>query len=124
MAGVAGTIQNSLTKVRYSTFIKSLTLTRILRMSRSLKKGPYTDAKLQIKATKAKAAGPGAPVKTWSRASTIIPDFVGLKFGVHNGRKFIDVLVTEEMVGHRLGEFSPTTMFKAHGGKAAKVARK
>lgn len=93
-------------------------------MSRSLKKGAFTDPKLLLKAAKAKAANSKEPIKTWSRSSTIIPDFVGLKFGVHNGRKFIDVLVTEDTVGHRLGEFSATTIFKAHGGKAAKAVRK
>jgi small subunit ribosomal protein S19 len=93
-------------------------------MSRSLKKGPYCDPKLQLKAQKAKASGSNDPIKTWSRASTILPEFVGLKFDVHNGRKFVTVLVTEDMVGHRLGEFSPTTIFKSHGGKAAKAGKK
>ncbi len=93
-------------------------------MSRSLKKGPYIDLKLQAKATAMKASDKNDVIQTWSRPSTILPEFVGLKFGVHNGRKFIEVLVTEDMVGHRLGEFSPTTFFKAHGGKAAKVVRK
>jgi small subunit ribosomal protein S19 len=89
-------------------------------MSRSLKKGPFCDPKLAAKAAKAKQTGDTSPIRTWSRASTILTEFVGLKFAVHNGRKFIEVLVTEEMVGHRLGEFSPTTPFKAHGGKKAK----
>jgi len=93
-------------------------------MSRSLKKGPFCDVKLQAKAVAYKAASSSTPIKTWSRASTIIPDFVGIKFAVHNGRKFIDVVATEEMVGHKLGEFSPTTMFKSHGGKMAKVVKK
>jgi len=64
--------------------------------------------------------GSQTPIKTWSRASTILPEFVGLTFAVHNGRKFIDVFITEDMVGHKLGEFSPTTIFKGHGGKKAK----
>ncbi len=89
-------------------------------MSRSLKKGPFCDAKLLKKAQQAKAVGSKAPIKTWSRASTILPEFVGLTFAVHNGRKFIEVFVTEDMVGHKLGEFSPTTIFKGHGGKKAK----
>jgi small subunit ribosomal protein S19 len=88
-------------------------------MSRSTKKGPFCDLKLMKKAQATKTAGTGT-IKTWSRSSTILPDFVGLKFAVHNGRKFIDVLVTEDMVGHKLGEFSPTTYFKGHGGKKAK----
>jgi small subunit ribosomal protein S19 len=93
-------------------------------MSRSLKKGPYCDPKLIVKVQKTKAANSSDPIKTWSRASTILPDFVGIKFAVHNGRKHVDVLVTEEMVGHKLGEFVPSTTFKGHGGKAAKAARK
>lgn len=93
-------------------------------MSRSLKKGPFCDPKLFGKATAGKAAGSKTPIKTWSRASTIMPEFVGTTFSVHNGKKFIDVFCTEEMVGHRLGEFAPTTYFKGHGGKAAKAMKK
>ena len=89
-------------------------------MARSLKKGPFTFPKLIKKAQKAKESGDKTPIKTWSRASTILPEFVGLIFAVHNGRKFIEVFVTEDMVGHKLGEFSPTTIFKGHGGKKAK----
>lgn len=92
-------------------------------MSRSLKKPPFVDPKLATKAATAKASGSTDPIKTWSRASTIIPEWVGIKFGVHNGRKHLEVLITEEMVGHRLGEFSPTTVFKSHGGKLAKTAK-
>jgi small subunit ribosomal protein S19 len=88
-------------------------------MSRSLKKGPFCDIKLKSKATGAKASNSQTAIKTWSRASTILPEFVGIRFAVHNGKNFIDVFVTEEMVGHRLGEFSPSTKFKAHGGKLA-----
>jgi small subunit ribosomal protein S19 len=89
-------------------------------MSRSLKKGPYCDLKLISKVTKLKASGNKTTLKTWYRSSTILPDFVGVTFGVHNGKKFVDVFVTEDMVGHKLGEFSPTTIFKGHGGKKAK----
>ena len=88
-------------------------------MSRSLKKGPFVDPKLLIKVSKAKA-GSGIAIKTWSRASEISPEMVGHLFGVHNGRAFIEVRVTEEMVGHRLGEFSPTRKFTRHGGKMQK----
>jgi small subunit ribosomal protein S19 len=86
-------------------------------MSRSLKKGPYVDPKLLIKVAK---AGPDTVIKTWSRASEIAPEMVGKVFGVHNGKIFIEVRVTEEMVGHRLGEFSPTRKFTRHGGKMQK----
>lgn len=89
-------------------------------MARSLKKGPFCDPKLLDKVTKAKASSSTSPIKTWSRASTILPVMVGVKFGVHNGKQHVEVLVTEEMVGHRLGEFSPSTRFKSHGGKLAK----
>ncbi len=89
-------------------------------MSRSLKKGPYVDEKLQKKVAAARATGDKKPIKTWARASTITPEMVGLKFQVHNGRHFLDVFVDENMVGHKLGEFSPTRTFRAHGGKMAK----
>lgn len=89
-------------------------------MSRSLKKGPFIDPKLQKKVTKAKAAGDNKPIKTWARASTITPEMVGMRFGVHNGRHHIEVYVEENMVGHKLGEFSPTRKFIKHGGKMAK----
>lgn len=88
-------------------------------MSRSLKKGPYVLPKLLEKIQKAKAAGVTSIEKTWSRSSTIIPEMIGFTIGVHNGKKFIEVFVTEEMIGHKLGEFSPTTFFKGHGGKNA-----
>ncbi len=90
-------------------------------MSRSLKKGPYIDAKLIKKVEALDASGQKKPVKTWSRQSVISPDFVGHTFAVHNGKQFIPVFVTEQMVGHRLGEFSPTRKFKGHGGKLAKA---
>ncbi len=90
-------------------------------MSRSLKKGPFTDPKLLAKVAK---AGPGSKtvIKTWSRASTITPEMVGMTFGVHNGKQHIPVHVVENMVGHKLGEFSPTRKFTRHGGKLAKTA--
>lgn len=88
-------------------------------MSRSLKKGPYVDAKLLKKVSKTKPES-GAVIKTWSRASEIAPEMVGYTFGVHNGKTFVAVRVTEEMVGHRLGEFSPTRKFVRHGGKIQK----
>lgn len=88
-------------------------------MSRSLKKGPFIDPKL---AKKVAAIGneDRSIIKTWSRASTIAPDFVGKTFAVHNGRVHVPVFVTENMVGHKLGEFSPTRKFRSHGGKLAK----
>ena len=88
-------------------------------MSRSLKKGPFIDPKL---ATKVAALGPEdrTIINTWARASTIAPDFVGKTFAVHNGKVHVPVFVTENMVGHKLGEFSPTRKFKSHGGKLAK----
>jgi len=89
-------------------------------MSRSLKKGPYIDPRLLEKISKAKASGKKAPIKTWSRACTISPEMVGLNFSVHNGKDFLNVFVEENMVGHRLGEFSPTRKFIRHGGKMAK----
>lgn len=88
-------------------------------MSRSLKKGPYVDLKLMKKVQDKKPSETGV-IKTWARASQIPPEFVGFTFGVHNGKQHIDVLVSEEMVGHRLGEFSPTKKFVRHGGKMQK----
>jgi small subunit ribosomal protein S19 len=88
-------------------------------MSRSLKKGPYVDERLLKKAGKLKA-GDKTVIKTWSRACTIVPEFIGFTFGVHNGRIHIPVLVTEDMVGHKLGEFSHTRKFVRHGGKMQK----
>jgi len=85
-------------------------------MARSLKKGPYVDEKL-LKKIKNLKSGAKEIIKTWARSCTITPEMVGFTFGVHNGREFIPVKVTEEMVGHRLGEFSPTTKFIRHGGK-------
>ena len=86
-------------------------------MSRSLKKGPYVDEKLFHKVEKLNAENRHAPIKTWARACTIVPEFVGHTFQVHNGRHFTDVFVTEDMVGHKLGEFSLTRMFRGHTNK-------
>ncbi|MBF0134734.1 MAG: 30S ribosomal protein S19 [Magnetococcus sp. DMHC-1] len=86
-------------------------------MGRSIKKGPFFDAFLLKKVEKLRGDGRKELIKTWSRRSTIIPEFVGYTFGVHNGRKFIPVLVTENMVGHKLGEFSPTRTYHGHGGE-------
>jgi small subunit ribosomal protein S19 len=84
-------------------------------MARSLKKGLYIDAKLSLKAKKAKEAGDRTPIKTWSRDAVISPEFVGLTFAVHNGRTHLSVFITEAMIGHRLGEFAPTRTFRTHG---------
>jgi small subunit ribosomal protein S19 len=93
-------------------------------MSRSLKKGPYIDPKVVAKVAKAKSAGVREPIKTWSRRSTIAPDFVNMSFLVHNGRTFIKVFVTEDMVGHKLGEFAPTRSFRGHPGNRTEDAAK
>lgn len=91
-------------------------------MSRSLKKGPFVDDHLLKKATQAQETGSRSIIKTWSRRSTILPEFVGLTFAVHNGKKFIPVFVTEDTVGHKLGEFSLTRTFFGHAGdKKTKV---
>jgi small subunit ribosomal protein S19 len=86
-------------------------------MSRSRKKGPYVDFKLYRKVQKQDEAGLKEPMKTWARACTIVPEFVGHTFMVHNGRQHLKVFVTEDMVGHRLGEFALTRTFRGHGGK-------
>lgn len=91
---------------------------------RSSKKGPYVDPKLLIKINRQKEAGKKEPIKTWSRASQIAPEFVGYTFQVHNGKKFIDVFINEAMVGHRLGEFSPTRTFHGHGRMVKRLATK
>lgn len=90
-------------------------------MSRSSKKGPFVDFKVFKKVQAALASGSKEPIKTWARACTIVPEFVGLTFMVHNGKLHLKVFVTEDMVGHRLGEFAPTRTFKGHGGKAKKA---
>ncbi len=89
-------------------------------MARSLKKGPYIDAKLMKKVEAMNASGGKKVIKTWARNSDIPPEFVGHTFGVYNGKQFIPVFVSENMVGHKLGEFSPTRSFRGHGGKLAK----
>jgi small subunit ribosomal protein S19 len=89
-------------------------------MSRSIKKGPFIDYKLEKKIVAMNESGKKSVIKSWARASIISPDFVGHTIALHNGNKFIPVFVTENMVGHKLGEFAPTRMFKAHGGKKKK----
>ena len=86
-------------------------------MGRSLKKGPFVDEKLYSKVMKQQESGENDPIKTWARRSTIVPEFVGHTFQVHNGRTFLDVFVTEDMVGHKLGEFSMTRTFRGHTNK-------
>jgi small subunit ribosomal protein S19 len=93
-------------------------------MSRSIKKGPYIDEKLMKKVMKQKADNNRVDIKTWARACQIPPEFVGHTFLVHNGKHFIKVLVSENMVGHRLGEFSPTRMFRGHGKVVAREISK
>ena len=86
-------------------------------MGRSLKKGPFVDRKLVLKVQKLDETGQKQPLRTWARACTVVPEFVGHTFMVHNGKQHAKVFVTEEMVGHRLGEFAPTRTFRGHGGK-------
>jgi small subunit ribosomal protein S19 len=94
-------------------------------VARSLKKGPYVQDSLEAKVLKAREAQDRRVIKTWSRRSTITPDFIGLTLAVHNGKKFIPVYVTENMVGHKLGEFSPTRQFGGHAGdRKTKVSKK
>jgi small subunit ribosomal protein S19 len=94
-------------------------------MARSVKKGPFVDRHLEKKVEEIRGGGSRPPaIKTWSRRSTITPDFVGLTFAVHNGKRHIPVYVTENMVGHRLGEFSPTRTFKGHAGTKAEKSSK
>ena len=93
-------------------------------MSRSLKKGPYVEDSLLRKVRKMQAAGKKQPIKTWSRRSMVLPDFVGLTFAIHNGKQHLPIFITENMVGHRLGEFAPTRTFKAHGGTVKKEEKR
>ena len=93
-------------------------------MSRSVWKGPYFDITLHKKVRKSKEENSKSPIKTWSRRSTIIPDFVGVTLSVYNGKSFIPVFITEDMVGHKLGEFSPTRVFKGHSGDKKAVQGK
>lgn len=88
-------------------------------MARSLKKGPFIDRSVLKKVDAARASGKKEIIKTWSRRSTILPHMVGLTLGVHNGKNFIPVLITDNMIGHKLGEFAPTRTFRAHGGDKA-----
>ncbi len=92
-------------------------------MSRSLKKGPFIDWKLEKKLLALQASGKKTVIKTWSRRSMVSPDFVGLTVAVHNGNKFIPVYVTENMVGHKFGEFAPTRTFRAHSGNRDKATK-
>ena len=89
-------------------------------MSRSAKKGPFVDPNVWEKVQRLDSSGKKDPIKTWARACTIVPEFVGHVFMVHNGKQHIKVYVTEEMVGHKLGEFAPTRTFRGHGGKGGK----
>jgi small subunit ribosomal protein S19 len=89
-------------------------------MGRSLKKGPYVDPKLYAKVERLDSTGSKEAIKTWARRCTIVPEFVGHTFMVHNGKQHLKVFVTEDMVGHKLGEFSPTRTFRGHGGKGGK----
>ena len=89
-------------------------------MSRSLKKGPYVDPKLYGKVERQNEEGIKEPIRTWARSCTIVPEFVGHTFMVHNGKNHLKVFVTEDMVGHKLGEFSPTRNFRGHGGRGKK----
>ena len=91
-------------------------------MSRSLKKGPYVDERLLAKVERQANTGHREPLKTWARDCTIVPDFVGHTFMVHNGRQFTKLFVTEDMVGHKLGEFAPTRVFRGHSGRGSKAA--
>jgi small subunit ribosomal protein S19 len=91
---------------------------------RSVKKGPYVDEKLLKKVGLIVESGGKKAIKTWSRRSTVMPEFIGYTFSVHNGRKFIPVYITENMVGHKLGEFSPTRTFRSHAGSEKKAVKK
>lgn len=91
-------------------------------MGRSLKKGPYVVDRLLEKVARAESSGNRDPIKTWARACTVVPEFIGKHFAIHNGRNFVKLYVTEDMVGHKFGEFAPTRTFRGHGGKASKSA--
>ena len=93
-------------------------------MARSIKKGPYIEESLHEKVTRAQASGDKGVIKTWSRRSTVTPELIGFTFAVHNGKKFIPVFVTENMVGHKLGEFAPTRTFYSHSGDRKAKLRK
>ncbi|MBI3821192.1 MAG: 30S ribosomal protein S19 [Planctomycetes bacterium] len=91
-------------------------------MGRSVKEGPYVNERLLAKVEKQQRTGSREPIKTWARDCTVVPDFIGHTFMVHNGKNFMKLFVTEDMVGHKLGEFAPTRMFKGHSGGRAKAA--
>ena len=93
-------------------------------MGRSIKKGPFIDVKLMKKVDKVNNQGQKEVIKTWSRASTVLPEMIGLTIAVHDGRRHVPIFITENMVGHKLGEFAPTRTFRGHTGKSAKVAGK
>jgi small subunit ribosomal protein S19 len=93
-------------------------------VARSIKKGPYVEAKLLEKVRRAEASGDRSVIKTWSRRSTIVPELIGFTFAVHNGKKFIPVFVTENMVGHKMGEFAPTRTFYSHAGDRKSKVKK
>ncbi len=92
-------------------------------MARSIKKGPYVEASLMRKVEKMNESGKKLPIKTWSRRSMVLPEFVGHTFAIHNGKQHLPIFITENMVGHRLGEFAPTRMFKAHGAHTVKAVK-
>lgn len=92
-------------------------------MARSIKKGPFVDESLMRKVEKMNQAGRKQPIKTWSRRSMVLPEFVGHTFAIHNGKQHLPIFITENMVGHRLGEFAPTRTFKAHGAHTEKAVR-
>ena len=91
-------------------------------MSRSVKKGPYVDAKLMKKIERSRKSGSREVIRTWARASMMMPEMVGLTLAIHDGRRFVPVLVTENMVGHRLGEFAPTRLFRGHSSKSDRLS--
>jgi small subunit ribosomal protein S19 len=93
-------------------------------VARSIKKGPYVEAKLLEKVRRAEASGDRSVIKTWSRRSTVVPEMIGFTFAVHNGKKFITAFVTENMVGHKLGEFAPTRTFYSHAGDRKSKVKK
>lgn len=92
-------------------------------MARSIKKGPYVEEKLLRKVERMNRSGEKRPIKTWSRRSMIVPEFIGHTMGIHNGKQHISIFITENMVGHRLGEFAPTRAFRRHGAHTDKAAR-
>ena len=92
-------------------------------MGRSLKKGPYVDERLMTKVERHQRTGSKTPIRTWARDCTIVPDFIGFTFEIHNGKTFLKLFVTEDMIGHKLGEFAPTRLFRGHSGGKAKSSK-